>query len=215
MKELSANYNPFIRYGLLIIGLAGIIFAIGDALIPQDGAMFMATEDPQAFAALVTTENFQYWALRGMIGIPMEVIGSIALFFGLISTRHEKWAFWGMLLTVVPDVFMGAMFSMMYYVFPEVGELILSGNEAAASIGSLDAFMPIMGAGFIITALGLLLFALAIWKSTVFPKWSGFLALAGWILILFPGYFIQIFANLVWGAAYFWMAIYSWKKFSN
>jgi len=211
--ELKGNYNRFIRFGLIIIGLAGFVFAIGDSLIPQEGNMFAATDDPEAFAELVTTDNFRYWAMRGLIGAPMETIGTIALFFGLAGARYEKWAFWGMILCVLADLFGTALFAIMYYVFPATGSLIVAGTESAATVASLDALMPVTDAGFIATTIGLGLFAWAIWKSDIFPKWSGWVVLIGWLLLLVQwSYVIQIFANLLWGAAYLWMAANSWNR---
>jgi hypothetical protein len=213
--KLQANYNKFIRYGLLTIGVAGILFAVGDSFIPQEGNMFAATEDPEAFARLVTLEGFRFWAMRGLIGVPMEVIGTIALFFGLIGTRYEKWAFWGMMLCVLSDLFGTGLFTLMYYVFPKVGSLIMAGTESAATVASLDAFMPIMAVGFVATTIGLGLFAWAIWKTDIFPKWSGWVVVIGWLLLLVQtSYIIQILGNAIWGAGYLWMAAYSWKHFS-
>jgi hypothetical protein len=215
--ELKANYNRFIRYGLILIGLAGFIFAIGDALIPQEGDMFAAADDPEGFAGLVTTGNFQLWAMRGLIGVPLEVIGTIALFLGLVGTAREKWAFWGMLLCVLGDLFGMSIFMFAYYIFPEVGSLISTGVETAASVAAAEPMLPLFGGGLIITFIGLFLFAVAIWKAPErFPKWSGILAFAGFALLLIQtSYFVQIFANVLWGSAYLWMAAYSWNKFSN
>jgi hypothetical protein len=212
---LDSAYNRFIRYGLILMGLAGYIFAVGDAFIPQEGAMFQATDDPAAFAELVTTDNFRIWALRGLIGVPLEIIGSLALFFGLIGTKMEKWAFWGMLLCILCDPFGTGLFAIMYYVFPGVGEQILAGNTSAASIASMEAFMPILAITFIVTAVGLAFFAYAIWNTDVFPRWSGILVVVGWLLILVQtSYIIQILANVVWGSSFLWMAASSWKRFS-
>ncbi|MDZ7694299.1 MAG: hypothetical protein U5K69_24790 [Balneolaceae bacterium] len=215
--ELKANYNRFIRYGLVLIGLAGFVFAIGDALIPQEGDMFGATDDPEGFAGLVTTQNFQFWAMRGLIGVPLEVIGTIALFLGLAGTAGEKGAFWGMILCVLGDLFGISIFMFAYFIFPEVGSLISAGMETAASVAAVEQMMPLFGFGMIITFIGLILFAAAIWKAPErFPKWSGILAFVGFALLLIQtSYFIQIFANVLWGSAYLWMAAYSWNEFSN
>lgn len=204
--ELKADYGAFVRYGLVIIGLAGLLFAAGDAAIPQEGAMFSPTERPEDFAALVTSDAFLFWAVRGLVGVHMELIGTIALFFGLAGTSYERWAFWGMLLCALADLFSTGLFTLTTFVFPAVGEAIQAGQLSAGSIASLDAFMPIMGAGYLVTALGLGLFAVAIWKTDRFPRWAGVLALVGWLLIPIQGYAIQIAANLLWGGAYLWMA---------
>jgi|GEM_PF-2439603 len=211
--QIKGSYTWFVRIGLILIGVAGYIFAIGDAMIPQEFGMFSATEDPKGFAELVTMEGFRFWTLRGIIGAPLETIGTIALFFGLIGSPKETWAFWGMLLAVLADLFGTGMFMIMYYVFPHVGEVILEGNTAVASVASLEGFMPVMGFMFLGTVVGLILLAVAIWQSGRFPKWSGVMAVVGFLaLIIQTSYVIQILANVVWGSAYLWMAVYSWNR---
>lgn len=58
--KLKANYRNFIRFGLIAFGVAGILFALGDAFIPQ-GIMFEADSRPEEFARLVTGGNFSFW----------------------------------------------------------------------------------------------------------------------------------------------------------
>lgn len=212
--KLKSSYQWFIRIGLLLIALAGLIFAGGDALIPQEGTMLNAAEEPEAFAELVTTDNFEIWAFRGLIGVPLEVIGTVALFMGLIGTAREQLAFWGMLLCVIGDVFGVAIFIFAYFVFPQVGQLIMDGMEAAASVAAAETLMPVLGLGLIMTLIGLILFAVAIWHaSDRFPKWSGILVVVGFLMLLIQtSYVIQILANLTWGSAYLWMAVYSWNR---
>ncbi len=212
--EFKASYTRFIRYGLVVIGLAGFIFAIGDAFIPQEGDMFSASEDPEAFADLVTTDNFRIWALRGLFGVPLEVIGTIALFLGLVGTSKEKLGFWGMVLCILGDLTGLSMFVIAYYIFPEVGSLITGGMESASSVAAAGPLMPIFGVGLIATFIGLILFAVAIWNAAErFPKWSGILVVLGFGLILVQtSYVVQILANLIWGGAYLWMAAYSWNR---
>ena len=211
--EFHSNYNSFIKLGLLIIGLAGFIFAWGDAYIPDAEVMFQATGQPEAFSNLVTTDGFAFWSMRGMVGIPMELIGTIALFLALVSSPLEKWAFLGMVLCLLADLFGFGLFAILYYMFPQVGELYVGGSTAAITLASVDEIMPLFVANFLLTSLGLILFAAAIWRSNVLPRWSGIVAVIGWLMLLVQGsYLLQISANLIWGAAYIWMSISVWNN---
>ena len=214
---MTKKYLWFIRIGLVLIGIGGFIFAIGDAFIPQDGNMFSATKHPNAFADLVISNNFELWALRGLIGVPLETIGTLALFFGLMGTAKEKWGFWGMLLCVLGDLFGISIFVLAYYIFPEVGYLILNGVETASSIAAIEPMIPLIGTGFLFTFIGLFFFAVSIWNAPKrFPKWSGIMALIGFLLLLVQtSYIIQIVANIIWGSAYLWMAGYSWNRIAE
>lgn len=212
--QLKANYKWVIRTGLIMIGIAGLIFAAGDAFIPQEGNMFSASSNPEAFAELVTTDNYKIWGFRGLIGVPLEAFGTIALFLGLIGTAKEKLGFWGMMLCVLGDIVGISMFVFAYFVFPIVGELILGGMESAATIASVEPLMPFFGIGIVITTVGLILLAIAIWHAgDRFPKWSGIVVTVGFLLLFVQtSYVIQILGNLIWGGAYFWMAIHSWNR---
>ena len=176
--------------------------------------LFQAIERPQEFAELVTSEGFHIWAVRGLFGSPMETIGVIALFLGLVGTEREKLAFWGMLLCIIGDLFGTSMFVVTYFIFPEVGQLMTEGIEAAASVADLGPMMPLFGATLLASIIGLVLFAIAIWKAEErFPKWSGIVVAIGFTALLIQtSYIIQILANVIWGSAYLWMAVYSWNK---
>jgi hypothetical protein len=63
-----------------------------------------------------------------------------------------------------------------------------------------------MGLSLLSTLAGLAVMAVAIRRSGALPKWSGWVAFAGFFLIPFPGVALQFFANALWGEAYFWMA---------
>lgn len=209
--ELRANYRNFIRFGLIAIGVAGVLFALGDAFIPQ-GIMFEADSRPEEFAHLVTGGNFSFWALRGIVGVILETVGTVALFLGLVGSEREIWAFWGMILCVVSDLFGMAVFVIASSIWPAIGDLILQGNQTVAAAGSADLFLPWFAGSYIATGVGLALFAGAIWRSRNFPRWSGVLVLVGWLLLALQTYWVQIGTNLLWGGAYFWMAAYCWNR---
>ena len=96
MKQRSINC-------LVIIGLAGLLFAFGDLLIAQENVLFEATKRPAEFARLVTSSNFTLWGLRGFIGVIMEMIGTIGLYLYLQKTKAERIAFYGLLIHGVGD----------------------------------------------------------------------------------------------------------------
>ena len=173
--------------------------------------MFAAMERPQAFAELVTSDGFRFWALRGVVGIPLETIGTLALFFGLVGAAGENWAFWGMLLCVLGDLFGIAAFAIFAFVFPDLGTAMLDGQEGVASIAALDDFMPVFMGSMLATYVGLALFAVAVWRSGRFPRWSGVVVLFGFLLIPIQNYAVQISANIIWGVGYLWMAWAFWR----
>ncbi|AKQ45173.1 hypothetical protein TH63_05255 [Rufibacter radiotolerans] len=198
------------------IGLAGFVFAFGDLLIPQENVILEAASRPEEFSRLVTSPEYSIWALRGFVGVTMEMIGTIGLYLYLQNTKAERLAFYGLLLTLVHQLLGIGVFSIAYFLFPAAGELFLMGQTGVIKYVTMGgALQNFMGLSLMSTLLGLAVMALAVWKSRALPKWSGWLAFLGFAMIPLPGVALQFFTNLLWGAAYFWMAYGVYKNHTH
>ncbi|MBC5994115.1 hypothetical protein [Pontibacter cellulosilyticus] len=201
---------------LSILGLAGLVFAFGDLLIPQENVLFEAAQRPQEFAELVTSPNYSIWAARGLVGVLMEMIGTVGLYLYLQRTRAERLAFYGLLFTLTHHILGLGVFALVIFLFPAVGEMVLAGNMEAIRFATMDgALAAFMGASLFTTLAGLALMAVAVWRSGVLPRWSGWMAFLGFALIPFPGVLLQFLTNILWGAAYFWMAYSVYKNYGQ
>jgi hypothetical protein len=201
---------------LAILGTAGLVFAFGDLLIPQENVLLEATTRPLDFSRLVTSSNYSLWAVRGFIGVVMEMVGTVGLYLYLQKTKAERLAFFGLLLTLVHHLMGMGVFAVAYFLFPAVGELVLAGQAQAVAYASITGPLQVfMGISLLSTLVGLAVMAVAIWRSGALPKWSGWVALAGFFLIPFPGVALQFFANALWGGAYFWMAYWVSKQYGR
>lgn len=199
--------NKRVITGLAIIGGAGFLFAFGDLLIPQENVIFEAGKRPREFAALVTSPAYQLWAARGFVGVLMEMIGTIALYQYLSKTKAERWAFAGLLLSLTHQILGGGVFAVAQFLFPALGHEVNLGNVEAVRHASMQSGLGMfMVLSLISTLTGLALMAVAIWKSGVLPRWSGWLVFLGFALLPLPGVALQFFANALWGTAYCWMA---------
>ncbi|MFD3002576.1 hypothetical protein ACFS7Z_19545 [Pontibacter toksunensis] len=192
---------------LCIIGFAGLLFAFGDLLIPQENLIFEAATRPEDFSKLVTSPEYAVWALRGFVGVIMEMIGTVGLYLYLQKSKAERLAFYGLLLTLTHHILGVGVFAVAYFLFPAVGELFLMGHTEAIRYATMGgALQNFMGVSLISTLLGLGMMAVAVWRSGMLPKWSGWLVFLGFAFIPFPGAALQFMTNILWGAAYFWMA---------
>ncbi|GHA64848.1 hypothetical protein [Pontibacter akesuensis] len=201
---------------LSIIGLAGLVFAFGDLLIPQENVIFEAAQRPQAFAELVTSSNYSIWAARGLVGVLMEMIGTVGLYLYLQQTKAERLAFYGLLLTLTHHILGVGVFALAIFLFPAVGEMVLAGQPEAVRFATMDgALGAFMGASLVSTLAGLALMAVAIWRSGILPKWSGWLVFLGFALVPVPSVALQFFTNILWGTAYFWMAYTVYRNCSE
>ncbi|HEX8333211.1 MAG TPA: hypothetical protein VF622_11340 [Segetibacter sp.] len=200
MKQRSINC-------LVIIGLAGMLFAFGDLLIAQENVLFEATKRPGAFAKLVTSSNYTLWGLRGFIGVIMEMIGTIGLYLYLQKTNAERIAFYGLLLTLMHHILGVGVFAVAFFMFPALAKLHLNGDTNALSFAAIEGHLGVFFfLSLVLTLVGLAVMAVAVYRSGVLPKWSGWLAFLGFLLIPVPGVMIQFAANALWGSAYLWMA---------
>jgi hypothetical protein len=192
---------------LCCLGVAGLVFAFGDLLIDQENVIFKADLEPEKFALLTTSPEYLWWAGRGFLGVFLEMIGTIGLYLYLQSSKAEKWAFAGLLLTLTHQLLGMGVFAIAYFLFPSVGHLFREGVQNAASFaamkGALAGFFAI---SLVSTMAGLFCMAVAVQKSEKLPKLSGWMALLGFALIPVPGVFVQFMANAIWSVAYFWMA---------
>ncbi len=201
---------------LAVLGTAGLVFAFGDLLIPQENVLFEAASRPLDFSRLVTSSNYSLWALRGFAGVVMEMVGTVGLYLYLQKTKAERLAFLGLLLTLVHHLMGMGVFAVAYFLFPAVGQLVLAGQAQAIAYASITGPLQVfMGISLLSTLAGLAVMAAAIWQSGALPKWSGWVAFAGFFLIPFPGVALQFFANALWGGAYFWMAYRVWKQYGK
>jgi hypothetical protein len=205
MKQRSINC-------LIVIGLAGMLFAFGDLLIPQENVLFEATKRPADFAKLVTSSNFTLWGLRGFIGVIMEMVGTVGLYLYLQKTKAERLAFIGLLLTLTHHVTGLGVFAIVFFMFPALAKLYLIGDTGALAFAAIEGPLAIFfGLSLLFTLVGLAVMAIAVYKSGVLPKWSGWLVFLGFLLVPLPGVVLQFATNVLWGSAYLWMA-YHIKK---
>lgn len=141
------------------------------------------------------------------------MIGTVGLY--LQKSKAERLAFYGLLLTLTHQILGVGVFALAIFLFPAVGEMVLAGNTEAVRFATVEgALGSFMGASLLFTLAGLALMAVAIWKSGVLPKWSGWVAFLGFAMIPLHGVAVQFLANTLWGAAYFWMAYSVYKNYS-
>jgi len=201
---------------LSCLGIAGLIFAFGDLLIDQENAIFKAAQEPEKFATLTTSNTYLWWAGRGFLGVFLEMIGTLGLYLFLQRSRAEKWAFAGLLLTLTHQLLGIGVFAIAFFLFPAAGHLYQQGiSDIIPFVSMKGTLAAYFGLSLVSTMLGLFCMAIAIQKSDMLPKASGWLALLGFALIPVPGVIVQFLANAIWAAAYFWMAIYISKTSEN
>lgn len=188
-----------INLGLLALVIAAALFVAGEFVLARGDLLMNPAADPTAFAEMVTGAGFAFYAGRGLIGAFLEAFGMIALYMYLEETPVERLAFWGMTTSILGDIAGGAFFGSMLLVYPKIAA------TAPEAVGALSISPVLLGVMFIVTLVGLALFAVAIWQSPSLPRWSGVIMFAGFLLLIIQVFAVQIAGNVLWGLGALWI----------
>lgn len=199
-----------IRLGLAAFALAAPLFVAGEFVLARPDLLMTPGSEPGAFAEMVTSGGFLFYAIRGLVGAVLETAGMIAIYMYLIDTEVEPWAFWGMLISIIGDLGGALYFGAMTFIYPAAGALILEGQSAVASVLALP--MEFLGGMFLLTLGGLVCLAVAIWRSSRLPRWAGILMLVGFLILPVQIFAVQIAGNVLWGLGALWILIRVWRE---
>lgn len=200
-----------ILWGLFALVLAAVLFTVGEFFLARPDLPMNPGADPEAFAQLAAEGGFAFWAGRGLLGVFLEAVGIIALYLYLADSKGERLAFWGLLVSLIGDFASAVLFGSVFFVYPSIGAYALEGELGVAS--ALEVSPALMALLAVPTVVGLVLFAIAIWRSGVLPKWSGVVMLAGFVLILaaLDVFALQVLGNATVGLGALWIFVHAWR----
>ncbi len=161
------------RIGALAFPISGLV-AASAALVPGIG--INPAVDAAGFA-----QAANYVGLANLVGI----VSLVFLLFGFEALRAflernsvDKWAFAGMILSVIGLGLFLSFLGIFAFAGPVAGRVYLSGDLQAVSIiseatgTSNPAALAFGGVSVLFSVLGGILFSVAIWRSGKLPKWS-------------------------------------------
>ena len=174
-SPLDATRANRARIGALALPISGLV-AASAALVP--GIVINPPVDPVGFA-----QAANYVGLANLVGIVSLVFllfGFQALHSFLERNSIDKWAFAGMILSLIGLGLFLPFLGTIAFAAPVAGRLYLSGDLQAVSIiseatsTSNPAALAFGGVSVLFSVLGAILFSMAIWRSGKLPKWSAF-----------------------------------------
>jgi len=174
-SPLDATRANRARIGALALPISGLV-AASAALVPGIG--INPAVDPVGFA-----QAANYVGLANLVGIVSLVFllfGFQALHSFLEINSIDKWAFAGMILSLIGLGLFLPFLGTIAFAAPVAGRLYLSGDLQAVSIiseatsTSNPAALAFGGVSVLFSVLGAILFSMAIWRSGKLPKWSAF-----------------------------------------
>jgi hypothetical protein len=144
-----------VRLGILALPASGLVGIV--SLLPP-GVFINPALDPAGFAQASGTDGLGN--MIGIVSLVLLLVGVQSLYSILVDGSASRWAFAGMILTIVGVGLFLPFAGIFAFVAPIAGRAYLNGDANAIRIIA-DSFI------------GSILFGIAIWQSQRLPKWSG------------------------------------------
>ena len=216
----AETFGPDAFRGLLRVGAIALALAALVSL-PVLFSVHPPTDPAQNREWALQADSASYrlgWTLQVYALAPL-MVGLVALFVVLGATRARGVALVGMLVTLgAAGVFLSGM-AYPVIVMPAAGIMIRQGADEPI-LRLLDqvfrepAWIPVFLAGFVYN-IGWIIVGVALWRSHVFPRWSGALVMAVGVIGI-PAFLdmtaVQMVSPLVLAAAALTLAVGLWRR---
>jgi hypothetical protein len=208
-QEESVMTDP-VRRGIYLLPAAGIL-----TLVPWLFILGPAVKtDPQAYARSVTSTGHMVAGYVYIAGFICLLIGLFALYGYLVRSRASTWAAAGMIVSVVAITLALPIFGVVGLANQVLADVYLGGQKDVSSAMVLmaggtfsDRINNYFGVIVLVSLIGAIANAVAIWRSGTLPKVAGIFLPAGFVLsmTISPGIAWAGALLLVVGGA--WLAI--------
>jgi hypothetical protein len=165
-----------VRFGILALPASGLV-GIFSVLPP--GVFINPAVDPAGFAQASSTVGLGN--MIGIVSLVLLLVGVQSLYSTLVDGSASRWAFAGMILTIVGVGLFLPFVGIFAFVVPVAGRAYLNGDTNAikviadsVAVSNPYAFL-VAGLAELFSVIGSILFGIAIWQSQRVPKWSGIL----------------------------------------
>jgi hypothetical protein len=166
-----------------------------------------APEQNLEFATGANSFNYRLGMMLAGVSLPFLVLGVFALYLRLSTTKRERLALAGLMMTVGFIVLFLPVTGFAFYVVPAIGELVEQGATEMVEVMDqtfLEPFIVIPFLAGILWNVGIILLGIAVWRSEVLWKWGGLLLIV-WGFVGIPAFLdvkaFQIIGTLLGGLA--------------
>jgi hypothetical protein len=174
-RATKARDEGRIRLGIAMLVVSGVMTVVGLALRgpnPVDGHGL----DVAAFVEVSQASTHELtWAIL-LSNLTLQIFAWIALWAFVRHTPEERFAFWGMVLSIIGNGLFLPIAGIVALTAPMVAALYVEGNEAVIAIADSAIFGPLALPFLIASAFALLfgaaLTAFVLWRSPLLPSWT-------------------------------------------
>jgi len=163
-----------VHLGILALPTSGLVGIV--SLLPP-GVFINPAVDPAGFAQASSTVGVG--DMVGIVSLVFLLVGVQSLYSILVDGSASRWAFAGMILTIVGVGLFLPFAGIFAFVAPIAGRAYLNGDTNAikiiadsVAVSNPSAFL-FAGLAGLFSVIGSILFGIAIWQSRRLPKWSG------------------------------------------
>lgn len=185
-ESMEQRVRRRFRWGGAALVLSGLLFLTSSFLVV--GTITPPDETRVITEASAVNANSLEWRVGMAISFAsfaLLMLGWFSLYGSLARTDSERWAFSGLVVTIVSLVLYLPLLGVVAYVLPAVGGLIENGQTDALLV--LDqtwsdplVILPFLGG--ILENVGVALMGVGIWRSGTPSKWGGIVLVAAGIL---------------------------------
>lgn len=191
----AENIGHWIRVGLWTLPVYGLVTA-WSTIRPRPDPQ----QDTDAWALFVSSDSYQLSHLVGSTaGTILAIFGVFALGCALANSRSGRLALAAMVMTVAGTALLLVPAVVSTFTAPAIGQAYLDGSDGALYLEYPAALSWAFLLGLLLAAPGHVLLGLAVWKSRVLPRWSGFLWGAGAVLFYVLGVILWVAPEVMLG----------------
>ena len=185
-----------IRFGLITLALSALLFTLGAAL---RGPFDIADPGSYIIRAALSPNYVPGWTLI-LIGAVLQLHGSLGLYRYLTYQAENLTAFLALVLRIVGIALAFPLFTFLAVNAPAIAQLYQQGNQDVLSVFEANFTglgLALLGVGAVAAIIGVILFAIAIWRDGRLPKWTAVLFVLGVLLQPFAAIFTIELLGLV------------------
>lgn len=174
-----------IRLGLIALALSGLLFALGIAL---RGPIDLA--DPGSFIRAAASPNYvPGWTII-LVGAVLQLYGFFGLYRYLTYQAENLIAFLAFVLSIAGIALFLPLATFFAVSGPVIAELYQQGNQEVIAVVEANFTsglgLILLGVSSVAGIIGVILFAIAIWRHGRLPKWTGVVYALSFPLLAFP-----------------------------
>jgi hypothetical protein len=177
--------TDLVRRGIYALPAAGVLTAVPWFFILGPNVK----TDPEGYARSVTSTGQAVGGYVYLAGLICLLFGLFALYGYLARTRASSWAAVGMIVSVVAIALALMVFGVFALADKVLADVYLAGHKDVSAAMVLLAggtfsnrINNVFGIFVLMSLIGAIAYAVAVWKSGSLPKWAGILVAAGFVL---------------------------------